>query len=120
MDFALSDGAWASPQVSGDQSRLEPATRWSTPWALRDLPPGAERRPSTRLHDHDGGATGSLLVAALFASDVRIVVRRRGPEVRSQPQGAERCDGRDIENDPHGRFPPRKPAVQVSRRELLA
>lgn len=57
---------------------------------------------------------------AASASSIRIVVFRLRHHVRNQPQGAERCDGRDIEDDPHGRPPLRKPAVQVSRQELLA
>ena len=73
-----------------------------------------------RFHNYESVASGSPAAAATSASGIRIVVFRLRHHVRSQPQGAERCDGRDIEDDPHGRSPLRKPAVQVSRRELLA
>jgi hypothetical protein len=73
-----------------------------------------------RFHNYESVASGSPAAAATSASGIRIVVFRLRHHVRSQPQGAERCDGRDIEDDPHGRSPLRKPAVQVSRQELLA
>ena len=73
-----------------------------------------------RFHNYESVASGSPAAAATSASGIRIVVFRLRHHVGSQPQGAERCDGRDIEDDPHGRSPLRKPAVQVSRQELLA
>lgn len=72
-----------------------------------------------RFHNYESVASGSPAAAATSASGIRIVVFRLRHHVGSQPQGAERCDGRDIEDDPHGRSPLRKPAVQVSRQELL-
>ena len=65
-------------------------------------------------------APGSQPAAATPASGIRIVVFRLGHHAGSESQGAERCDGRDIEDDPHGRSPLRKPAVQVSWQELSA
>ena len=73
-----------------------------------------------RFQKYESVASGSPAAAATSASGIRIVVFRLRHHVGSQPQGAERCDGRDIEDDPHGRSPLRKPAVQVSRQELLA
>src|SRR3954468_14215963 len=72
-----------------------------------------------RFPNYESVASGSPAAAATSASGIRIVVFRLRHHVGSQPQGAERCDGRDIEDDPH-RSPLRKPAVQVSRQELLA
>lgn len=73
-----------------------------------------------RFQKYESVASGSPAAAATSASGIRIVVFRLRHHIGSQPQGAERCDGRDIEDDPHGRSPLRKPAVQVSRQELLA
>ena len=73
-----------------------------------------------RFQKYESVALGSPAAAATSASGIRIVVFRLRHHVGSEPQGAERCDGRDIEDDPHGRSPLRKPAVQVSRQELLA
>ena len=72
-----------------------------------------------QLHKNESLAVGIAGCHAASASSIRIVVFRLRHHVRNQPQGAERCDGRDIEDDPHGRSPLRKPAVQVSRQELL-
>jgi hypothetical protein len=73
-----------------------------------------------RFQKNESVASGSPAATATSASGIRIVVFRLRHHIGSQPQGAERCDGRDIEDDPHGRSPLRKPAVQVSRQELLA
>src|SRR6476469_7658574 len=73
-----------------------------------------------RFHNYESVASGSPAAAATSASGIRIVVFRLRHHAGSESQGAERCDGRDIEHDPHGRSPLRKPAVQVSWQELLA
>jgi hypothetical protein len=58
-----------------------------------------------RFHKCESVASGSPAAAATSASGIRIVVFCLRHKVGSQPQGAERRDGRDIENDPHGRSP---------------